>query len=137
MDIKPGDMHYDIFLGNTFLGYEEDNLVNLLNMKKATKQEIDMMRISGMQVGSDETIYTGESIEVFGRGWSPLVVVKNGKVSMITVQLMLKDKKIINSFWDIVVKMYTDDLGKPTKQTDKQIIWDLSHHRRVVLGKRK
>lgn len=129
-------MHFDIFLGNIILGVDEDNLISLHNMRKATKEEVEMMKKAGMNVENNEIVYMGEPIEVFGPSWHPLVVVRGGKVVMITVQRMDNDIEITNTIWGDAVTMYTNDLGKPTKQSDNQLVWDLSHNRRVILGKR-
>lgn len=129
-------MHFDIFLGNVILGVDEDSLVSLHNMRKATQEEVKMMKKAGMKVEDDEIAYMGEPVEVFGPSWYPLVIVRGGKVVMITIQRIDNDKEITNTIWGDAVTMYTNDLGKPTKQSDNQLVWDLSHKRRVVLGKR-
>lgn len=137
MAIKSGDLFLGLSLGGVSLGSSEDNLISEHKMRKASQSELHLLVQTGMLVASDEDVYLKDQIGLIGPEWDPLVVVKKGKVRMISIQRVMRDEHTKDRVWDDALILYTHELGGPSWRNDDELTWELSHERKVVLEKRE
>ena len=136
MTIRSGDLLLGLSLGDISLGSSEDDLVNEHKMRKANESEMHLLRQTGMMFFSDEAVYLRDQMGLIGPEWDPLVVVKKGKVKIISIQRIVRDEDTKDKVWDDALILYTHELGGPTGKTDEEVVWELSHDRKVVLEKK-
>jgi hypothetical protein len=136
MTIKSGDLFLGLSLGGISLGSLEEKLVSDYKMRKANESEVHLLRQTGTMFASEEFVYLRDQIGLIGPEWDPLVVVKKGKVKMISIQRIVKDEDTKDKVWDDALILYTHELGGPTGKTDEDVTWELSHERKVVLEKK-
>jgi hypothetical protein len=136
MNIKPGDLLLGLSLGGISLGSLEDTLITVIKMHKAGTSEIRLLQQFGMVIALDEAIYLQEERGLIGPEWDPLVLVKNGRVKMISIQRVVRDEQTKDKVWDDALILYTHELGGPTSREDDQLIWELSNARKVTVEKK-
>ena len=124
-------------LGGVSLGAPEEHLPNEHHMRKAGDSELHLLQQTGMVINPDEAIYLQDPVGLIGPEWAPLVVVKKGKVKMISIQRVVKDEQTKDRVWDDALVLYTHELGGPSGKTDDRLIWELSNERKVVIEKRE
>lgn len=127
----------EISLGGISLGESEDILVSEEKMRKASASELHLLQQTGMIINPDESIYLKDPVGLIGPEWDPLVMVKKGKVQMISIQRVVKDEQTKDRVWDDAIILYTHELGGPAGKTDDRLVWELSHGRKVVIEKRE
>jgi hypothetical protein len=137
MDNKLEENILGFSLGGIPLGSQEDTLVQIHQMRKAGTSEVHLLEQIGMLIAPDETIYLQDPVGLIGPEWAPLVVVKKGKVKVISIQRVVKDEQTKDRVWDDALILYTHELGGPTGRTDDQLFWELSHKRKVVIEKKE
>jgi hypothetical protein len=131
------DMVLGFSLGGISLGSSENYLVTEQDMRKAVGSELHLLQQTGVLTGADEAIYLKEPVELIGPEWDPMVIVKNGKVKMISIQRIMKDEQTKDRVWDDALILYTHELGGPAGRTDDRLIWELPQRRKVVIEKRE
>lgn len=129
-----GKLHLDLCMGMFMLGDTEESLVSLHHMREANPKDIAMMRKAVMGINQDEKIYTGEKFNYITPFMQPFIATRNGKVSMITAYRMFKAKRSIDFVFNAAVSYYTYDVGKPTRQKDNQVVWEMPNII-IVVGK--
>lgn len=137
MEIKQQNTHLSFTLGAIPLGASEETLITVHKLRKATEQEVHLLQYTGMMVNSDETIFLRDPIGIFGPEWAPLITVLKGKVTVISMQRVVDDDKLLERIWNDALIIYTHELGEPASKSDTQIVWYLSHDRKMVIQKRE
>lgn len=137
MEKKFGDMLLGLSLSAISLGAAEETLVKDHKMRKVGGSELHLLQQTGTMVAPDESIYIKEPVGLIGPEWDPMVIVKKGKVKMISIQRIAKDERVKDLVWDDALILYTHELGGPTGRTDDKLEWELSHGRKVTIEKRE
>jgi hypothetical protein len=137
MDSKSKESILSFSLGGILLGAPEDTLMNMEKMRKAGPTEVHLLEQTGMLIAPDEVIYLQDQVEIIGPEWAPLVVVKKGKVKMVSIQRVVRDEQTKDRVWDDALLLYTHELGGPAGKTDDRLVWELSHGRKVMIEKRE
>jgi hypothetical protein len=124
-------IHVDRFFGPFYFGQDIASLQSD-GMRQVTEQELDAMRLAGMQFNPEEKVFTGNPVYYLTPEWRPIVVVRDGRVFNITLQRISREKRKIQLTHEHVIDWLQRNLDKPTEQTGNKYIWDLPNIRILV-----